>query len=82
MDEDLENLVTGLVLLIIVLFIIALVVLVVIPLFSCIVTCFSKCCKSEAVQVDAPAAAVIAPQSSDHRTDLSLTTSRTHPAVF
>ena len=36
------------------------------------------CCKSESVQ----AAALTAPQSSDHRTDPSLTTSTTHPAVL
>ena len=47
-----------------------------------IADCCLKTFKSEAVQVEAPAAALTAPQSCDHRTDPSLTISRTHPEVL
>ena len=51
-------------------------------LVLCIVKCCSHLSKSEAVQVEAPAAALTAPQSRDHRTYPPVTTFRTHPAVL
>ena len=65
---------------------VALVLVLIVPVGLLILNILANYClplfKSEAVQVDAPAAAVIAPKSCDHRTDPSLTISRTHPAVF
>ena len=49
---------------------------------SIIADCCLKTFKTEVAEVEAPAEALIAPQSHDHRTDPSLTTSTTHPAVF